>query len=283
MAPLLILPSALARDFRWDMTTPAMVLVRLNPHRLKALDMVSSGAELGFSAVVGCGVAMGYETATCDAGGSMRDLSEDLRADRDVVLAAVSRNGFELQYAADALQSDKTIALVSVRENGLALRYVGPELRADREVVLAAVQHSGSALRYAGEGPRADHDVVMAAVSNCGTALPFACTELRADKAVVLAACHESGLALRTAAEHLRADRSVVLVAVRQDGLALNYAPALQDDLEIVRAAVAETTAALCYASPALRADPEFSGAMAALQSDEDSSSQAGSVHDLAE
>jgi hypothetical protein len=50
-----------------------------------------------------------------------------------------------LQYTSDELRADKEVVLAAVTRNGMALQYTSDELRDDKEVVLAAVTQS----RYA--------------------------------------------------------------------------------------------------------------------------------------
>eukprot|EP00971_Amphidinium_carterae_P068617 1358659-Amphidinium_carterae.1 len=47
------------------------------------------------------------------------------------------------------LQADRDIVLAAVQRQGLALKYAGDSCKSDREVALAAVRHSGRALEYA--------------------------------------------------------------------------------------------------------------------------------------
>ena len=81
-------------------------------------------------------------------GRALEIASPELRADREVVLAAVEHDGW----------------------GGRSLGYASPELRADREVVMAAVRQRGLALEYASEALRADSEVVGAAVQQHGPA-----------------------------------------------------------------------------------------------------------------
>eukprot|EP00971_Amphidinium_carterae_P071046 1404666-Amphidinium_carterae.1 len=48
----------------------------------------------------------------------------------------------------EARKADREIVLAAVRKNGLALQYASKTVRADREVVLTAVQQSQYALRH---------------------------------------------------------------------------------------------------------------------------------------
>ena len=55
--------------------------------------------------------------------------------DKEQVIQAVSGNGFDLQYASDELKADRGIVLAAVQDYGPALEYASKELRADREIV----------------------------------------------------------------------------------------------------------------------------------------------------
>ncbi len=63
--------------------------------------------------------------------------------DRDVMLAAVKRDGMKLEYASDDLKRDRKVVLAAVRSDGGALKHAAAELQADMEVVLAAIEDGG--------------------------------------------------------------------------------------------------------------------------------------------
>lgn len=91
------------------------------------------------------------ETVLLGEGRALRRAPEEVRRDRDLVLAAVQRDGLELEFAAPALQEDRELVLAAVRQNGRALRFAATALRKDHDVVLAAVNSCGLALMYAEE------------------------------------------------------------------------------------------------------------------------------------
>jgi len=80
-----------------------------------------------------------------------------------VVLAAVTTNGYALEYASDELKADKEIVLAAVTSVGYALQYAADDLKADKEVVLAAVKDEGIALKFALGGLGQDPDCLKAA------------------------------------------------------------------------------------------------------------------------
>ena len=189
----------------------------------------------------------------------LRLLPDELRGDREIVLAAVRNNGYELQYAAEELKKDRDIVLTAVAQNGEALRYAAEELQKDREIVLAAVTQNGEALQFAARELKRDREIVLTAVTQNGFALYVAEEELKKDREIVLTAVTQNVGALDYAAEELKKDREIVLTAVTQDGFALAFAAEeLQKDREIVLEAVRRNGFALQFAREELKGDRDI-------------------------
>jgi hypothetical protein len=125
------------------------------------------------TAVTNTGIALGYASA-------------ELKADREIVLAAVRQNGNALLIA-PTFRNDKEMVLLSVSKKN-TLEYVSPELKADREVVLVAVAENGDALEYASPELRADRKVVWVAIHENGSALQWASPELQRDPELIVIA-----------------------------------------------------------------------------------------------
>merc|ERR1712194_726068 len=114
--------------------------------------------------------------------------SAEVQADREVVLAAVKKQGYVLEYyASTEMLSDREIVLAAMQNDcagAHVLPYVSAELQADREVVLAAVKLHGEALRYASSVMKADRGVVMAAIMQTPEAFWYASAALKRDRKV---------------------------------------------------------------------------------------------------
>ena len=95
----------------------------------------------------------------------LRDVPLGLRC-KAVVLAAVRRNGDDLQHAPYDCLVDREVLLAAVEHNGLALRHALDEERGDEEIVLAAVRSHGDAIQYAPPPLAARRDVVLAAAGS---------------------------------------------------------------------------------------------------------------------
>lgn len=79
------------------------------------------------------------------------------------VLAAVSRNGFNLQHASEALQDTKEIVLAAVADEGTALRFASPTLRGNRTIVLRAIERDAYAYYHASPELRNNKEVALRA------------------------------------------------------------------------------------------------------------------------
>ena len=112
------------------------------------------------------------------------------------------------------LKADKEVALAAVTNEGMTLKFASPELKADKEVALAAVKQNGSALEFASPALKSDKEVVLAAVTNKGMALEFAYPELLADKAVVLVAVSQNCNVFKYLSDEFKGNPEVVLATL---------------------------------------------------------------------
>mmetsp|Transcript_1170 Transcript_1170/g.1540 ORF Transcript_1170/g.1540 Transcript_1170/m.1540 type:complete len:331 (+) Transcript_1170:115-1107(+) len=183
----------------------------------------------------------------------LRFAADELKSDKDVILAAVKYCGDALYYAADKLKSDPDVIRSAVRNNGYSLRFAADELKLDPEIVKIAVQSDEIALKCADEF-KSDYGIVMTAVQSHPFALQYAADELKLNHEIVLQAVRRNAAALIYAADELKADRDFMIRAVQEHGVALKYASdELKSDRDIVRAAVAQSRDALYFAAMELR------------------------------
>ncbi|NDB85401.1 MAG: DUF4116 domain-containing protein [Alphaproteobacteria bacterium] len=68
----------------------------------------------------------------------MEYASAELKADRDVVLAAVAQDRVALKFASAELRADRGFVLAAVAEDGMALEYASDELRRDPQLIIKA-------------------------------------------------------------------------------------------------------------------------------------------------
>ncbi len=159
-------------------------------------------------------------------GYALANASNDLKADTDVVLAAVNQNNNSLIFACIELKNNpKFILHIAQKHGACALKYASSALKNNKKFILQLVKEYGSwVLQYLSPALQSDKEIFLAAVTQDGWALQFAIPALRADKDIVLAAVKQEGLALEFVSEFLRADPKIVLTAATQKIAALQYA-----------------------------------------------------------
>lgn len=166
------------------------------------------------------------------------DLDGSLRADKEIMLAAIRRCPQALQHTAGSLRDDRELTMIAVQHCGPALEFAAAELRADREVVLAAVRDYGLAIRYAAEHLQADPQVARTAVLQNGWAFELLPQSLQRDREIVVAALGREGGVFEYLEGHFQKDRELALIALRSDAEALRYmSQETKQDPEIVSAA----------------------------------------------
>ena len=163
-----------------------------------------------------------------------------------------------------AARDDRAVVLIAVALDPDCLQDASEALRNDREIVLLAVcHHTGdrsSVLKWASSSLRNNREVVLAALANDDgghTCLEYVSQDLRRDKELVLVAMRNGGwLEFAPAFQN---DKDVVLESVRSCGVSLEFASeACQNDKDIVLVAMQENGYGLQFASEALRDDEEI-------------------------
>lgn len=184
-------------------------------------------------------------------------VSSDLAADNEIVLPLVSKHGRALEWASESLKKSKDVAMAAVRNNSDALEDVYWEIRGDREIVLTACRSERGrySLIFVSDDAElmGDREIVLAAVLKNGTALQYASEDLKGDREIVLTAVESNGHALSSAAENLKCDIEIVMKALNTTKN-LGHAP--RDILE--------------YVSEEVKADPKIQAFLESLGPEEE-------------
>mmetsp|Transcript_66821 Transcript_66821/g.159914 ORF Transcript_66821/g.159914 Transcript_66821/m.159914 type:complete len:274 (-) Transcript_66821:73-894(-) len=154
------------------------------------------------------------ESAADDGGLLLANACDALRADQEVVLAAVacSSGGDALEYAADRLKSDKDFVLSAIQRKWSCLEHAAADLRSDPDVVLAALQQHASALQLASQSLRSDKEFILETLRRHGPSLlQYASQELKSDGELITAAVRQCGaVALAFASEEFKANAALM-------------------------------------------------------------------------
>ncbi|NQV13334.1 MAG: DUF4116 domain-containing protein [Parcubacteria group bacterium] len=120
-------------------------------------------------------------------------LPESMRADKEVMLRLVARDGFNIMDASEELKRDKDVCLEAVRRNGRSIMSLPEEMRNDRDIMIGAVTSDYSGIELLPENAKDDKEIIMAAMSKNGKLLSYASDRLRDDIDVALVAIKNRG------------------------------------------------------------------------------------------
>ncbi|WP_422137808.1 DUF4116 domain-containing protein [Endozoicomonas sp. ALC020] len=144
-----------------------------------------------------------------------------------------------LKYASQRIRNDKDLALAAISSNPYNLIHLSEELKSDNEVVLAAVTQEGYQLRYASPKPQDNEEVVMAAIKNYPAALRYASERIRSDKNIIKTLVAINFNILRYANKTLLKDRDYMLDLIEQDSDVFNFvAFEFEDGEDFIEAAI---------------------------------------------
>jgi hypothetical protein len=118
-----------------------------------------------------------------------------------VVLSVIAKDSRLLQYASARIKADRTIVLTAVSKNGWDLiqsSFAQLHQRDDKDIVLAAIgRNNGFLFRYASDRLKKDQDILLATVRTFPGALAYVSSPLLLDDTdLILAAVKRNGVAL---------------------------------------------------------------------------------------
>jgi len=200
---------------------------------------------------------------------ALASASEELRRDKEVVLAAVLQNGLSLRFAAESCRDDKEVALQAVLQDGAALEFVSRRLQGDREVVQRALQ---GPLCNGGKERHLQKPVGMKYLELAGAdgeaercrSLAYASPELLDDRDFMMQVVSQQGDALQYASKSLRQDRELVMAAVEglppnSDGSVFQFVDAtLKRDKDFVINALRHCCRMYAHIDESLQFDTEI-------------------------
>lgn len=168
---------------------------------------------------------------------SLQNLEDSCKRNKDIVLAAVSRDSEQFQYASDDLRKNKNFILnLCVIARADFFRYVDSEIKDNPIFMRLVVSIKGEFLKYASDNLRDNKDVVTSAVYNDGQALRYASYELKDDDDIVWIAIKNNARAFEYASERLRGKKEFIEEAVKHYGYAFFHItedPSSEDNMDI--------------------------------------------------
>lgn len=113
---------------------------------------------------------------------------------RESLLVVVNQNGLAIRNASDELRNDPEVVLSAIRNDTKANQYVvGSKLFSNVDFMREVVKYTEEALQYASEILQNDYEIVQRSVQYNGKSLLYASNELKKDRDIVLKAIEQNG------------------------------------------------------------------------------------------
>ena len=167
---------------------------------------------------------------------SYEKLSDEQKNDEEILLAAMgSKNGgsfyIPFAFASDELKSNKKVVLKVLSYNGNSLEYVQNELKKDREIILEAAKQSGYSLQHADESFRQDREIVMYAARD--GASNYIDNSFKNDREICLSLIKKNAGNIFWCDESLKKDKNFMIKAIEQNKFVTLEEPSLNSEPEI--------------------------------------------------
>lgn len=198
--------------------------------------------------------------------GIMQNATDELKADKEFVLAAVNADGYTLQWASDSMKADRDVVLAALTNYGGAVKWASDSMKGNKDVLLASVAQNGDAMKSVPITLTKDRAFMLELVKASGPVgnlCEYLPKEYFDDQEILLEAVKENARALcylmMRDQDRFEANRELCLVACTNQGDSLKYVgKKFQADKEIVTAAVKSRGYILELASEELRNDPDL-------------------------
>ena len=189
---------------------------------------------------------------------TLAELDDIYKSDKEIVFAAVKKNGKSLQFASKNLKNDKEIALAAIKEKYCALEFASDYLKDDEQIIIEtynAFQHQRipigkisehcklQPIEYASERLQNSEEFLFKALKFDKDVIDKFPFEYRAEKFFMMKAVQINGTVIIEASPELKNDRSLVLAAARENGWFLGFEAFsnFRNDIEIAAAACANS------------------------------------------
>jgi glycerol-3-phosphate cytidylyltransferase-like family protein len=233
-------------------------------HHIFEVHQITAQEELSRALRVHIGTKIREETLrlVLQDGSNLHFANEDLKNDRDIVLAATRKMGCDFVFAGDRIKNDPEAVLEVVTENkegqgcGCSVEEASQAVRDNHDFAQRVVKVYGLALGYLSPRDQNDPAIVRDAIRENPAAFYRAGAEIRDNKAFVREALQEYHVDFGALGPNCRDDEEFVLPELRRRGESLSLASArLKDKKEAVLEAVNNDGEALRYASNRLSRD----------------------------
>jgi hypothetical protein len=156
----------------------------------------------------------------------LKDLSEELKSDIDIVAESIRKDWRSFESASDKLKNDITAVKELLEINGQIFQYVADDLKTNRDLCLLAISKCGDQYEFVKNKDKDDRNFIIESVTLSGFSLKYMDEKYRNDFEIAKIAINQSGYSFEFISERLRNNRELLIDSVKQlkSGYKLQYA-----------------------------------------------------------
>lgn len=152
-------------------------------------------------------------------------VSNDLRDNKKIAVAAVSKGGGSLQYVSDRLKKDYNVVLAAVKEDGYSLKYAYKDLQKNKKISLEAIKKSPDIIIQLGDTIKLDYRYISGPflLKLDGLMLYHMPETIKDNPKCVLIAIENNAASIKYASMRLQNDSEFMMTAFKKNPLLIEY------------------------------------------------------------
>jgi len=158
-------------------------------------------------------------------------VSQELRADKEIVLKVIEKDPIMFKYASEELKADKDFILLAIKKNGMVFMFASEYIRADKEIVLKVIEEKTYMFMFASEDIRADKEIILKVIENDPTMFEYVADEIMLDKEFVLQVIDKNPVCINYVSSSLLSDEEKIKI-LKSNSLFMNSLYLLSKDIE---------------------------------------------------
>ena len=204
-------------------------------------------------------------------GKNIKFASPELKKDLELTHLALNNNIFAIEFIDQAYRDNEELMLKILNKNIICFEYISERLRYDKKIIMKCLNqllinlNFNQILQFTSDTNRNDKEIVLPLISINGDDLQYVSNELRRDREIVFTAVKNCPSAYVYADELFFDDKEFLLLSLAGEhydeenyiDFLENLSNTLQDDKDIVLAAVKKCGTNIKFASERLRNDKD--------------------------
>ena len=163
-----------------------------------------------------------------------RKLSDDLKEDKDVIIAALN-SGLDFYLIPDEKKKDRDVAVVAIKYHASVFDYLDESFKDDKEIVLLTLEGTNNIYSNISDRLRSDKDVCLATLALFPYEYQIMPVEIKEDKEFIKIAIVTNKYVYEYLPDSIKEDKEITEIALTVDAWIYRYLPEkLKTDKEFI-------------------------------------------------